>query len=229
HLSSSDTIDGGAGTDELRFTDSGSATSDLDGVTNVETVTLGDAATSVTTVDALVGSEETLTLSAAALKGTNALIWDGSAETNGSFNITGSSQADTIKGGAGADTITGGAGADTFYFSTGNESTVLSLDTVTDFISGADKFVFSSKPNQVITSSHYSVDGTGHLQNDISQAVVSGGIETDVAVYVLEIKGIWEGNYLFFDENADNNVGIDEIVINLGENSDTVLSVSDFI
>ena len=55
HLSSSDTIDGGAGTDELRFTDSGSATSDLDGVTNVETVTLGDAATSVTTVDALVG------------------------------------------------------------------------------------------------------------------------------------------------------------------------------
>ena len=194
-------------------------------------------------------SGETLTVSAAALAGTNALTWDGSAETNGSFNITGSSQADTITGGNsddiinggagddilaggggfGADTISGGLGFDRFYFSTGNESTVLSLDTVTDFISGDDKFVFSSKPNQVITSSQYTVDGTGHLQNDISQAVVSGGIETDAAVYVLEIKGIWEGNYLFFDENADNNVGIDEIVINLGENSDTVLSVNDFI
>ena len=134
HLSSSDTIDGGAGTDELRFTDSGSATSDLDGVTNVETVTLGDAATSVTTIDALVGSGETLTLSAAALAGAKTLTWDGSAETNGSFNITGSSQADILRVAlamiplrvaladtiildthlSSSDTIDGGAGTDDF-------------------------------------------------------------------------------------------------------------------
>ena len=43
-----------------QFTDSGLATSDLDGVTNVETVTLGDAATSVTTVDNLVANGDTI-------------------------------------------------------------------------------------------------------------------------------------------------------------------------
>ena len=67
----------------------------------------------MTTVDALVGSGQTLTVSAAALTGTNTLTWDGSAETNGSFNITGSSQSDTITGGAGADTSSGGDGEDT--------------------------------------------------------------------------------------------------------------------
>jgi Ca2+-binding RTX toxin-like protein len=183
------------------------------------------------------------------LTGTNALTWDGSAETNGSFDITGSSQADTITGGNsddiinggagddtlaggggfGADTISGGLGSDTFYFSIGNESTVLSLDTVKDFITGDDKFEFSSIPNQVITSSNYEVDGTGDLQDDIFQAIVSGGIKTDSVAYIIEIKGIGEGTYLFFDENADNNVGINEIVIHLGENSDSVLFVSDFI
>ena len=140
HLSSSDTIDGGAGTDELRFTDSGSATSDLDRVTNVETVTLGDAATSVTTVDALVGSGETLTVNAAALTATNALTWDGSAETNGSFNITGSSQADTITGGAGADTVTAGSGNDTLRFVSGAD---LANDVIVDGGAGTDTITFT--------------------------------------------------------------------------------------
>ncbi|NBT41619.1 MAG: hypothetical protein EBT20_14335, partial [Alphaproteobacteria bacterium] len=88
NLTSADRIDGGDGADELRFTDNNNDTHDLDGVTNVETVTLGDAATSVATLDNLVTSGKTLTVTAAALSGANSLTWDGSAETDGSFNIT---------------------------------------------------------------------------------------------------------------------------------------------
>ena len=96
NLSSEDIIDGGDGSDTLYFKDNGLATSDLDGVTNVETVTLGDAATSITTKDSLLSSGQTLTVNAAALTGANSLIWDGSAESNAKFNIIGSSQSDLI-------------------------------------------------------------------------------------------------------------------------------------
>ena len=121
NLTSADTIDGGEGADDLQFTDSGLATSDLDRVTNIETVTLGDAATSVTTKDSLVAGGQTLTVNTFNLSGTNSLIWDGSAEADGSFNITGSDQADTVTGGAGADVLSGGAGADTLTAGSGDD------------------------------------------------------------------------------------------------------------
>ena len=45
---------------------------------------------------------------------------------------------DTLDGGAGADTLVGGAGADLFVF-----NSKVGTDSVTDFVSGTDKFVFS--------------------------------------------------------------------------------------
>ena len=63
NLTSSDTIDGGAGTgDILTFTDGNSASDDLNRVTNVETITLGNADTNVTSVDTLVADGATLTV-----------------------------------------------------------------------------------------------------------------------------------------------------------------------
>ena len=52
--------------------------------------------------------------------------------------INGSAGADTITGGLAADYITGGAGADDFIFTSG-----LSIDTISDFVSGTDDAVFS--------------------------------------------------------------------------------------
>jgi hypothetical protein len=85
-------------------------------------ITLGDAATSVTTLDGLVAAAGSLTVNAVALTNNNSLIWDGSAETNGTFSITGGAGADTIIGGAGNDTINAGAGDDTIVSGTGNDS-----------------------------------------------------------------------------------------------------------
>jgi Ca2+-binding RTX toxin-like protein len=157
NLTSADTIDGGAGSDTLTFTDAGGATSDLNNVTNIETITLGNAITAVTTVDTLVASGGTLTVSGNSLTGTNTLMWNGSAETNGKFSITGGAAADTIIGGAGADTITGGdgidsltggAGADIFVYATGaselvtyagGDKTPAKIERITDFVAGTDK------------------------------------------------------------------------------------------
>jgi hypothetical protein len=133
-LTVDDTIDGGAGTDTLTFTDAG-ATDDLDNVTNIETITLGNAATTVTTDPNLVASGATLTVDGSALTGTNTLTWDGSAETDGKFSITGGAGADVITGGDVADQITGGAGADNITGGAGADSIVLTdtdnaVDTV---------------------------------------------------------------------------------------------------
>ena len=54
--------------------------------------------------------------------------------------IVGSAYADTLTGGAGIDNLTGGAGNDWFRYNATNEGT----DTITDFVSGADKFLFAS-------------------------------------------------------------------------------------
>jgi Ca2+-binding RTX toxin-like protein len=52
--------------------------------------------------------------------------------------IVGSAYADTLTGGAGTDNLTGGAGNDWFRYNATNEGT----DTITDFVSGTDKFLF---------------------------------------------------------------------------------------
>ncbi|KPF82562.1 hypothetical protein IP70_21520 [alpha proteobacterium AAP38] len=55
----------------------------------------------------------------------------------GNDSIDGGDGADTIIGGAGSDTMTGGAGADRFIF-VDAQSTSVSTDTITDFVTGTD-------------------------------------------------------------------------------------------
>uniref|UniRef100_UPI0010F595AF beta strand repeat-containing protein n=1 Tax=Ramlibacter sp. 2FC TaxID=2502188 RepID=UPI0010F595AF len=134
NLTSADTINGGAGTDALSFTDSNGAANDLNNVTNIEIITLGAAVTSVTTVDALVAAGQTLTVDGTAA---TTLTWNGAAETDGAFSITGGAGNDTITGGSGNDTITSGAGNDSLAGGGGNDSFVLAVNlTSADTING---------------------------------------------------------------------------------------------
>ncbi|WP_230973270.1 beta strand repeat-containing protein [Sulfurimonas hydrogeniphila] len=135
-MSSTVTVDGGTGTDILLFTDSNGATDNLDAVTNVEIISLGDATTAITTVDTLVANGASLILDASNLTAGQTLTFDGSAELDGTFTIEGGADADTITGGALNDTITGGAGNDTFNINAGT-------DTITD-LSASDNLVIAS-------------------------------------------------------------------------------------
>lgn len=62
----------------------------------------------------------------------------------GNDTIDGGDGDDFIDGGLGADILTGGAGADTFYYNNVADSQGVTVDTITDFVSGEDKIDLSA-------------------------------------------------------------------------------------
>lgn len=158
------TLEGGSGTDTLTLTLStpaaSSATTLDSNITGFETIAFTSAAGladdyNIKTASATVASGATMTVSGGSLTGS--LTFDGSAETNGYFNITSGggndvitggtladtistgSGVDTITGGLGADSLTGGAGNDVFVFANVSQSGGTSVDSITDWTSAADK------------------------------------------------------------------------------------------
>ncbi|TXI28175.1 MAG: calcium-binding protein [Nitrosomonas oligotropha] len=149
-LTSADSVDGGSGTDTIALTGNTALTAanDFDAVKNIETITLSNTNTdvSITTKDTLVAASAALTLSNAANSGV--LTFIGSAETDGTFTITGGTGNDSITGGAGSDTLSGGTGNDTLIGGAGNDS--LTGGAGTDSItggSGADTITLGSSAN----------------------------------------------------------------------------------
>jgi hypothetical protein len=119
-------IDGGAGnSDEIQFTDNAGAADDLDSVTNVEVITLGDATTVITLANDLVVKEgETLTINGAALTAGQTLTLDTTNEDDGDLIVTGGLDADTIDTGDGDDQVTGGEGIDTIDTGAGDDTLI---------------------------------------------------------------------------------------------------------
>jgi Ca2+-binding RTX toxin-like protein len=131
-----DTIDGGAGTDKVvlnaKYAGSDALVMTATTMVNVETVVFTNGFNyAVMTANATVASGKTLTIDASGLDATHKLTFDGSAETNGSFVIT---------GGKDGDDLTGGSKADTFVYTNANQSTSDGYDTITSFKFGTDKF-----------------------------------------------------------------------------------------
>jgi Ca2+-binding RTX toxin-like protein len=126
-LNAADKIDGGAGFDTVLlngdYTGANAVSFTSTTMVNVEKIAVGAGSSySLTTNDATVGSGQTLTVDASALGASNSLTFNGAAETNGSFVITGGAGADSLTGGAGNDTINGGAGNDVFHPGLGNDT-----------------------------------------------------------------------------------------------------------
>jgi Ca2+-binding RTX toxin-like protein len=105
-------IDGGIGSDTVKFAGDFSSGAVLSGnILNVEALTFAKNFNyAVTTDDALVGAGLTLKVNASALAKTNWLHFNGSAETDGHFAITGSAGDDVLTGGTLSDDINGGDG-----------------------------------------------------------------------------------------------------------------------
>jgi len=166
NLTVADRIDGNEGSDVLNFLGTGGAATQLNGVTNIETINVTGSAVTVTSLDSLVSSAQTLVLNAGAV--TTSFVFDGAAETDGSFNITGSTAAaDTITGGSLADTIVGGAGGGSLAGGAGNDliSGGSGVETITGGTgidsmtggAGADTFVFAAGATGTPSTTNFDV------------------------------------------------------------------------
>tara|TARA_B100000674_G_scaffold86943_1_gene60239 strand:- start:7228 stop:12942 length:5715 start_codon:yes stop_codon:yes gene_type:complete len=162
-ITEDDTISGGSGsTDSLTLT-ADNGTTNLSGVTGIETITITGVAEKTATitmgaVDTQIAEGATLTVDASDMSVSDQILtFSGSAsETDGFLNITGGVGADTITGaanndtisgglaadsitgGLGADSITGGGGSDVMVYSAVAQSNSSNTDTITDFTTTED-------------------------------------------------------------------------------------------
>jgi Ca2+-binding RTX toxin-like protein len=114
-------LDGGAGTDTLSYA----------GATAGVTISLALVTAQITGgagTDTVINFENL----------TGSSFGDTLTGNSGANVLTGGAGADTLNGDAGADTLIGGSGADLFVF-----NSKVGSDSVTDFVSGTDKFAFS--------------------------------------------------------------------------------------
>jgi Ca2+-binding RTX toxin-like protein len=165
-MTAEDKVDGGAGVDTVGLIGNYNMTFGAESLVGVErlmmytnSATVGTASYNLTTVDANVGTAG-LFVSAASLKSTETLTFNGSAETDGAFRIQGGAGADmiiggakgdylignngndqlfglggddTLVGGGGADQLRGGGGADNFRFTSASDSVAGAMDRILDF------------------------------------------------------------------------------------------------
>ena len=221
-------IDGGAGTDVIRFTSTtaGQTLVVAPGVTGIESVVIANAAGLTTGTTAL-------NVNASALS--TGLALTGNAGDN---VLTGTSGNDTLNGGAGNDTLNGGGGINTLIGGAGNDRFI--VNALTDVVSeglnaGTDTVVASldytltaNVDNLELTGS--AVTGIGNaLANTITgtggantlsglagndtliggagQDTVDGGVGNDVVV-----MQVTAGNV----DNADGGAGIDTLALTGG-------------
>ncbi len=185
---------------------------------------------SLTTNDANVAAGQTLTVFAKGLTATEFLHFDGSAETDGSFAITGGAGNDVLTGGAGDDffkgdagddIIDGGAGKNRATFSddsTGVTVTLLTPGHAQNTGDGMDTLtniqdVSGGSGNDTLTGDNHAnwlwgeggsdtISGGGG--NDIIQVgqLATGIIGTDV------VDGGSANNTLSFDDNGTGSAGV---------------------
>jgi Ca2+-binding RTX toxin-like protein len=148
-----DSVDGGSGNDTLGLLGHYELTFGAASLVGIEKLAMYGSGSPygfgfnyvVATVDANVVAGKQLMVAAQSLSATESLAFNGSAETNGSFNVRGGKGTDTITGGAGADilwgnlgadTLAGGGGNDLFQYRSGAESAGQSHDRILDFSAG---------------------------------------------------------------------------------------------
>src|SRR6185312_7167792 len=229
-LTAADKIDGGTGIDTLALIGNYSAGLTFSATTmiNVEQINLfGAFDYKLTLNNANVAAGQTLTVSANALGAGHALTFDGSAETDGSFSITGATGDDVLTGGAqndgfnltqgGNDTAHGGAGNDTFSFG----AAFTAADTVdgganTDTISlSGDYSAGLTLGATTITSIENFALAAGHSYDitTVDANVASGAMLTITA------NTLGASNDLTFDGSAEHD---GKFTINAGAGDDNL-------
>ena len=222
-LDSTDILTGGTGTDGINLTNSGSAdftlTAGSTTFTAFESITINDYLGydySITTNDGNVATTKTLTVDASGLLnnagatgGASTLTFNGSAETNGKFNITGGAAKDTLTGGAGSDTISGGAGNDSITGDTGYDSL--------DGGAGDDTFIMATSAafTDGVSVTDTVVGGAGTadtIEFTLSMTLTDTDLVNVSGVEVLDING--SADEITLTDAAFTSMGATALTIN---------------
>lgn len=217
-------LNGNDGNDTLTVKVKGTTTA-LDKVTFVETIILKEdtsANTTITTVDTLVENGATLTVDASSFT-TKTLTFNGAAETNGSFKITGGALADVLKGGEKNDTLIGGGDKDTLTGNGGNDQFVLNKAIATSAVTVKD-FKTEANNNDIFALSNAAFAGAPAVGATLTVSAVAGATNSANTILVdntgnlagANLSNVRFGydttiNKLFYD--ADGNFGAGSILI----------------
>jgi Ca2+-binding RTX toxin-like protein len=132
-----DRIDGGEGTlDQLTLEHGGVDVFNARMLKGVELIQLYDGDFEVTMSDGNLLAGQTMSVSADSVDAGQHVAFDASAERNGSYDVLGGEDSDTLIGGRGADTLSGSAGDDVLTGGQGGD--MLNGDA------GADSFIYVS-------------------------------------------------------------------------------------
>jgi Ca2+-binding RTX toxin-like protein len=215
NLKASDVINGGTGTDFVVLNGDYSAgiTFSATTVTNVENIDLSAGHSyKITTNDATVASGATLSVSGSALGAGDSLVFTGTAETDGAFDITGGAGRDTLVGGAGNDTIDGGGGADSlqgrggndiYVYSAAADSTSTNYDTVLGFSATKAKFDVTGTIGGVDAAIATGTLSTASFDSDLAAAVNAAHLAANHAVLFTPNAGSLAGDtFLIVDQNG---------------------------
>ncbi|HEX8571752.1 MAG TPA: cadherin-like domain-containing protein [Allosphingosinicella sp.] len=150
-----------------------------------------------------------MTVDAAPLRSNETLVFNGSAEDDGSFRVfggqgndslTGSQNGDILTGHRGADNLTGGGGADFFRYYTDEDSTATSMDQIHDFLSGMDKIDLSR------------IDADEHAAGDQAFRVISTGFTGNGASSAGELRVYGSAGTWFIEGDTDGDGDADLMI-----------------
>jgi Ca2+-binding RTX toxin-like protein len=228
----SDKVDGGTGFDAVGLLGTYDLTLGAQNLVNVEKFVMyssGDAANpngyTITTVDQNVASGQQLLVVAASLQAGEHLVFNGSAETDGSYTVMGGHDVDTITGGhgadrfiagGGADLLTGGAGNDVFQYNAVSDSTAAATDTITDFSAGdkIDLWFVDADGNAANGDQRFSFIGTNAFSHNAGELrAVEDGAN----------PGHW---FIQGDTNGD---GVADLVIDVTVTDGHAIAATDFL
>ncbi|HSV12649.1 MAG TPA: M10 family metallopeptidase C-terminal domain-containing protein, partial [Tepidisphaeraceae bacterium] len=228
-----DSVDGGAGTDQLYFnaiTATAGVSANFAQLTSGGTITVGGVTlTGIEYVNNIVGTNFNDAIVAGATIGGGGIYIDGYGGddsltgTAGLDHISGGDGSDTIIGKGGGDVLTGGAGGDTFI---GTAATLNGV-SITDFGAG-DKIIITDASldsvNLTLSYNLLSYNGgslsfgrqlPGHLT---VAAAAGGGVEIDIQTPTLGTMdqianqlttGYWDGDIHHWDVTAGGTLTVD--------------------
>ncbi len=182
----------------------------------------------ITVSDSFVPTGETRTIFGTSV--TNAVVIDGSAETDGILTLYGGTAADTITGGRGGDwifggnggdTLRGGSGADIFFYDNAAQSSSTNYDRLVDFDFANDRIRIS---DQVFQSYAFVTGGALSTATfDANLAAATNGLLTrGRSVLFTPDSGTLSGQtFLVVDNNGVAGYQAGEDYVFLLPNADT--------